>query len=130
MFINKNVKYRKNPNPVLTELPCDGGDNDEGDDDEVGGSIKDVGFDNINAGDGENKVDLGDVYNGGGDSNDDVGVGNVGGVNTNGGDDADFGNGDSKFDCGDDRGSGDSGEKDDGGVNDDGDADSNIGNEN
>ena len=117
MFINKNVKSQKNPNPVLTELPCDGGDNGEGDDDEVDGSIKDVGFD-VNAGNGKNKVDLGDVYNGDGGSNDDVGVGSVGGVNTNGGDDVDFGNGDSKFDCGDDRGSGDDGDKDDGGVND------------
>ena len=29
-------------------------------------------------GDGQNKVDLGDVYNSGGDSNDDVGVDDVG----------------------------------------------------
>ena len=126
MFINKNVKHRKNSNPILTELPCDGSDNYEGDDDEVDGSIKDVGFDNVNAGDGENKAILSDVYNGGGDSNDDVRVGNVGGVNTNGGYDVDFGNGDSKLDCGDDRGSGDGGDKDDCGVNDDGDVDSNI----
>ena len=123
MFINKNVKYRKNPNPGFTELPCDRGDNDEG---KVDGSIKDVGFDNVNAGDGENRVDLGDVYEGAGDSNDDVGVGNVGEVNTNGGDDTDFSDGDSKFDCGDDSGSGDSDNKDYGGVDDDGDADSNI----
>ena len=81
----------------------------------------------VNAGDGENKVDLGDVYNGGGNSNDDVGVDDVGRVNTNGGDDADFGNSDSKFDCGADRGGGDVDDKDDGGVDDDGDADSNIG---
>ena len=112
------MKYWKNPNLVLTELPCDGSDYDE-----VDGSIKNAGFNNVNAGDGENKVYLGDVYNGGGDSNDDVGVGNVGGVNTNGGDDADFGNGARKFDCGDDRGSGDGGDKDDGDVDDDGDAD-------
>ena len=65
------------------------------------------------------------MYNGGGD----VRIGNVGGVNTNGSDDADFGHGDSKFDCGDDRGSGEGGDKDDGGVNNDGDADSNIGND-
>ena len=100
MFININVKYQKNPNPLFIELPCDGGDNDEGDDDEVGSSNKDVGLDNVNDGVGENKVDLGDVYNGGGDSNDDVEVGNVGGVSTNGvnvDDDPDFGNGDSKF---------------------------------
>ena len=89
------------------------------------GSKKDVML--VNAGDGENKVDLGDVYNGGGNSNDDVGVGDVGRVNTNGGDDADFGNSDSKFDCGADRGGGDGDDKDDGGVDDDGDADSNIG---
>ena len=44
------------------------------------GSNKDVGFDNVNAGDGENKVDLGDVYNGGGDIDDDVGVDDVGRV--------------------------------------------------
>ena len=98
MLINKNVKYRKNPNSVFTELPCDGRDNDEGDD-EADGSYTDVGLDNVNAGDGENKVDLGDLYNGGGDSNDDVEVNNVGGVTTYGGDDADFGNSDSKFNC-------------------------------
>ena len=69
------------------------------------------------------------MYSEGGDSNDDVGVGNVGGVNTNGCDDADFNNGDSKFDCGNDRGSGDVGNKDDGGVNGDFDVDSNIGND-
>ena len=44
------------------------------------GSNKDVGFDNFNAGDGESKVDLGDVYNGGGDINDDVRVDDVGRV--------------------------------------------------
>ena len=93
------------------------------------GSNKNVGLDNINAGDGENKVDLGDVYNGGGDSNDDVGVDNVFGVNTNGADDADFGNSDSKSDCDDDRGSGDGGDKDDGGVDNDGDVGSNVGND-
>ena len=64
------------------------------------GSNKDVGLDNGNVRYGKKKVDLGDVYNGGGNSNDDVGV--------------DFGNGDSKFDCGNDRGSGDGGDKDDG----------------
>ena len=57
------MKYRKNPNPVFTELPFDGADNDEGDDGEVDGSNKDVGLDKVNAGDGENKVDLGDVCN-------------------------------------------------------------------
>ena len=129
MFIDKNVKYQKNPKPVLTELPCDRGDNDEGNDDEVDGSIKDVGSDNVNAGDGENKVDLGDLYNGGGNSNDDAGAGNVDGVKTNGGDDADFGDGDSKFDCGDDRDSGDGGDRDDGCVNDDADVDSNTRND-
>ena len=80
MFINKNVKYWKNPIPISTELPCDGGDNDESEGVEVDGSNKDVGFDNVNAGDGENKVDLGDVYNGGGDIDDDVGVDDVGRV--------------------------------------------------
>ena len=57
------MKYRKNPNPVFTELPFYGFDNDEGDDGEVDGSNKDVGLDKVNAGDGENKVDLGDVCN-------------------------------------------------------------------
>ena len=113
MFVNKNVKYWKNPIPAFTKLPCDGDDNDEGEGVEVDGSNKDVGLDNVNAGDGENKVDLGDMYNGGGDSNDDVGVDDVGRVNTNGGDDADFGNDDSKFDCGANRGGGDGDDKDD-----------------
>ena len=54
------------------------------------GSKKDVGLDNVNA--CNNKVNLGDVYSGGGDSNNDVG-----GVSTNGGDNADFSNGDSKI---------------------------------
>ena len=128
MFINKNVKCRKNPNSVFTELLCDGGDNDEGDDDEGDGNNKNVGLDNVNTGDGKNKVDFGDVNNGVCNSNYDVWVDDVGGVITNGGDDADFVNGDSKFDCGDDRNSGDGGDKDDGG-DDDGDADSNVGND-
>ena len=114
MFKNKNVRYRKNPNSILTKLLCDGGDNDEGDDDEVDGSNKNLGLDNVNVVDDENKVDLADVHSEGSDSNDDVGVEDVGGVNTNGGDDADFGIGDSKFDCGDDRNSGDGNDKDDG----------------
>ena len=46
------------------------------------GSNKDVGLDNVNTGDGENKVDLGHVYNGGGYSNDDVRFDDVGVVNT------------------------------------------------
>ena len=46
------------------------------------GSNKNVGLDNVNGGDGENKVDLDDVYSGGGDSNDDGGVDDVGGVDT------------------------------------------------
>ena len=90
-------KILKKPSPVFTELPCDGGDNDDGEGVEVDGSNKDVGLDNVNGGDGKNKVDLGDVYNGGGDSNNDDGVDDVGRVNTNGGDAADLGNGDSKF---------------------------------
>ena len=102
MFVNKNVIYKKTPNPVFTEFPCDGGDNDG--DDEVDGSNEDVCLDNVNAGDGERKVDLADLYNRGGGSN--VGVDDVGGVNTNGGNDSDFANGDSKSDFGDDRGSG------------------------
>ena len=66
------------------------------------------------------------MYNGDGDSNDDVEVEEVGGVNTNGGDNVDFGNDDSKPECDDDRGSGDSEDKDDGSVDHDGDADFNI----
>ena len=42
------------------------------------GINKDVGLDNVNTGDSENKVDLGDVYNSGGDSNDYVGVDDLG----------------------------------------------------
>ena len=129
MFISKNVKCWKNPNLVYTELPSHGGDNDEGDDDEVDGGNKDVGLDNVNAVDGENKVDLGDVYDGGGESNDDVGVDDVGGVNINGGDDADFGNSDSKFHCGEDRGRSGDGGIDNGGIDDDSDAAYNIGND-
>ena len=98
MFLNKNVKYWKKPILVFTVLPCDGGDNEEGEVVEVDGSNKDSCLDNVNAGDGENKADFGDVYNDGGDSNDDVGVDDVGRVITNGGDDADFGFGDSNFD--------------------------------
>ena len=52
VFINKTVKYRKKTIPVFTELPWDRGDNDEGGGDEVDGSNKDVGFNNVNAGDG------------------------------------------------------------------------------
>ena len=129
MFTNKIVKYWKNPVPVFTELPCDVGDNDEGEGVEVDGSNKDVGLDNVNAGDGENKVDLGDVYNGGGNSNDDVEVDDVVRVNTNGVDDADFVNGDSKFECHANRSSGDGDDEDDGVVDDDGDAKSDIGND-
>ena len=71
------------------------------------GSNKNVGLDNVrdgkeNPGDGEDKFDLDDVYNGVGDSNDNIGGDDVGGANSNDGDDANFGNGDSKFDCGDD----------------------------
>ena len=113
MLVNKNVKYWTNPIPVFAKLPCDGDDNDEGEGVEVDGSNKDVVLDNVNAGDGENKVDLGDMYNGGGDSNDNVGVDDVGRVNTNGGDDADFGNNDSKFDCGANRRGGDGDDKND-----------------
>ena len=68
------------------------------------------------------------MYNGGGNSNDDIGVDEVGRVNTNGGDDTDLGNGDSKFDCSADRGGGDGDDKDDGGIDDDGDAGCDIGN--
>ena len=128
MFINKNVKYWKNLVPVFTELPCDGGNDNESDSVEVDGSNRDVGLDDANAGDGENKVDL-NVYNGGGDSNDDVGVDDVGRVNTNGGDSADFGNGDGKFDWVANRDDGDGDDKDDVGVDDDGNGGSDIGND-
>ena len=64
------------------------------------GSNKDVDLDDVNAGDGEKKVDFADVYNGG--------------------DDADSGNGDSKFDCGADSGSRDSDDKGYGSVDDNG----------
>ena len=64
-----------------------GGDDGDNDGDEVDGSNKNVCLD-VNAGDSENKVDLGDVYDGGADSNDDDGVDDVGWVDTNGVDDA------------------------------------------
>ena len=73
----------------------------------MNGSKRDVGVDNVNAGDGEKKVDLGNVCSCVGDKNDDIGVDRVGWVNTNDGDDADCGDGDSKFDCGDDGDGGD-----------------------
>ena len=47
-------------------------------------SNKNVGLDNVNAGDGENKVHLGYVHNGDSFSNDDAEVDDVGGNNTNG----------------------------------------------
>ena len=87
----------------------------------MNGSNEDVGLDNFNVGDGENKADLGDVHSGGCDSNDDVGVDDIVWVNTNGGTDDNFGNGDSKFECGDDINSGHGDDKDDGDVDDDGD---------
>ena len=75
------------------------------------------------------KFALGDVYNGGGDSNDDNGAGDVGRVKTNGGDDTNLGNGDSKFDYSADRGGGDGDDKDVDGVDDDGDVGYDIGND-
>ena len=84
------------------------------------GNNKDVDLDDVNAGDGEKNVDFADVYNGGSDSSDDAGVDDAGWINTNGGDDADSGNGDRKFDCGADSGSGDSDNKGYGGVDDNG----------
>ena len=93
------------------------------------GSNKGVDFDIFNAGDSENKVDLGDVYNGGGDSNDDVGADDGVRANTNGSNDAEFGKGDSKRDCGVFRGGNDGNDKDDGGVNDNGNVDSDTGND-
>ena len=89
----------------------------------MGGSKKGVGLDILNAGDDENKDDLGDVYNGGGHSNDDEGVDYVDRTNNNGRDDAEFGNGDSKLDFSVNVGSCDD-DKDDCGV-----ANSDIGND-
>ena len=73
-------------------------------------SSEDVGLDNVDAADGENKVDLGDMYIGSGDTNDGIGVDNA----------------DSKFDCGDVRNGGDGDDEDNGSVDDDGDPDSII----
>ena len=76
-----------------TNVGGDGGNNgsddgdDDDDDDEMVGSNKNVYRDNVNVGDGKNKVDLGDVHSGGDDSNVD---------------DASCGNDDSKFHGGDD----------------------------
>ena len=42
---------------------------DDGDEDEVDGSNKEVSLNNVNVRDAKNKFDLGDVRNGGGDSN-------------------------------------------------------------
>ena len=69
----------------------------------MNGSKRGVGVDNVNGGDGENKVDPGNVHSGVGDSNDDIGIDSVSGVNTNGVDDANYGDSDSKFDSGNDR---------------------------
>ena len=48
-FLNKKVKYWKNLVSVFIELPCDGGDNDEGEGVEVDGDNKDVGLEYVNA---------------------------------------------------------------------------------
>ena len=48
----KNIKHWKNSIPVFTEPPCDGSDNYEVEGDEKVGINKDVGLDNVNAGDG------------------------------------------------------------------------------
>ena len=61
-----------------------------------------VVLDNVNAGNGESKVDLCDLYSGGSDCSDDGGLDDVGGVDTNDADDGDCGDGDSKVNCGDD----------------------------
>ena len=42
------MRYWKNPIPVFSELPCDGGDNDEGEGVEVDGDNKDVGLEYVN----------------------------------------------------------------------------------
>ena len=70
--------------------------------------------------DPKNKVDLGDVYCGGSDNNDEGGLGFIVGVDTNGGDNGNYGDGGSKVDCGDDL--------DGDGVDEDGCVESNIGN--
>ena len=92
------------------------------------GSNKDVGFDNINGGDGENNFDLGDVFSGSGDSKDD-GDDDIDGVDTNGGDDTNCGHGGVKFDFGDDIDDGGGDDEDDDDADDDGNVDSNIGND-
>lgn len=100
-----------------TNVGGDGGNNggDDGDDDEdeMVGSNKNVYRDNVNVGDGKNKVDLGDVHSGGDDSNVDGGVDDVGWVITNDSDDASCGNDDSKFHGGDDTDRSDCDDKDD-----------------
>lgn len=85
------------------------------------GSNNDDNMANINAGDSEIKVVLGEV-DGGGDSND------CGGVDTNDDDDTDYGNGHNKVDCDDDLGSCVGDNSKDGNF-DDGDVDSNGGND-
>ena len=92
-------------------------------------SDNDFDLDNVNAGDGKDKIDLGDVCSGGVDSNDDGAVDDVGGFGANGGEDADYGNGARKFDCSDDIEGGDGDDNDDVDVDDDGYVDSNIDND-
>ena len=90
---------------------------------------QDFGFDNDNAGDGENKISLGDVCNGGGESNAHGRAENVGGVDTYGGDDANCGDGDNKFVCGNDLDDGHGDDKVDGNVDDRGDIYFNLDND-
>ena len=74
----------------------DGGDNDVGNSDKEYASSNDVDFDNVNAGYGENKVDLCHMYSGGGYRYDGDGVDDVDEINGA----ANDGDGDSKADCG------------------------------
>lgn len=64
------------------------------------GINNDVGLDDVNAGDGENKFDLGYVHGGGSDGNDGGVVHDIGGVDFNGGDDVCCGDVETKVDYG------------------------------
>ena len=107
----------------------DNGDNDDCNRNEVDVSNKDFSLDNVNAGEGKNKFDLGNVYSCCRDSNDDSGVSWVAEVDTNGGNHANCSGCNSNLDCVDDIYSGDGDDKEDGDVDDDNHIYSNTGNE-
>ena len=83
------------------------------------GINNDVGLDDVDAGDGENKFDLGYVHGGGGDGNDAGVVHDIGGVDFNGGDDVCCGDVETKVDYGDNLDGSDDDSNDDGDVDDD-----------